>query len=185
MSTRGFLGFVAEGHETITYVHFDAYPSGLGADVLRFARSVTDWDAVKRQAAAIVHIDADVPPTPEQCTALERFADHEVGGKDPSPDAEWYRLLRHTQGDPAALLEAGHAAHDPAWPGDSLFCEWGYLLDLDAGVLEVYGGFQKRPHTGGRFSDRKCRDGYHPVRRVASWLLTELPDDAALDALES
>ncbi|AZM51831.1 hypothetical protein DMA15_03870 [Streptomyces sp. WAC 01529] len=181
MGTRGFIGFVAEGRETIVYNHWDSYPSGLGLDVLHFARSVTDWDAAKQQAAALVHIDPDVPPTEEQKVLLKRWEDPDVGGAGDG----WYQLLRGTQGDPAAILAAGHAEHDPDWPGSSLFCEWGYLLDLDARVLEVYEGFQEEPHSAGRFADRPGCDGYTPVKLVASWPLRELPEDDALLACEN
>ncbi|MEU9333184.1 hypothetical protein AB0D49_08460 [Streptomyces sp. NPDC048290] len=179
MSTRGFLGFLADGRETITYVHHDAYPSGLGADALAWARGVTDWDTVRKQAAELVHIDADVRPTPEQYTALAQYADPTVGAKDkPEPEEEWYRLLRRTLGDPAASLAGGHAAHNPDWPGDSLWCEWGYLIDCDERRFEVYAGLQTAPRAG-RFAGRATnpRSGYHAVKLLVSWPLDGLPDD--------
>jgi hypothetical protein len=177
MSTRGFLGFIANGRETITYVHYDAYPGALGADVLKWARTVTDWDAVRQQAANLVHIDGDVTPTPEQYEALAPYAKQ---GADPEtePGEEWYRLLYATFGDPAATLAAGHSPHAPEWPGDSVWCEWGYLIDCDEKRFEVYQGFQTRPHEG-RFADRPAneRSGYYPVKLLNSWPLDALPDD--------
>jgi hypothetical protein len=178
MSTRGFLGFVANGRETITYVHFDAYPGALGADVLKWARTVTDWNAVREQAAALVHIDGDVMPTPEQRAALAQYEKPNAGGSKDDPGEEWYRLLHGTFGDPAATLACGLAPHAPEWPGDSVWCEWGYLIDCDAKTFEVYQGFQTRPHKG-RFADRPAneRSGYYPVKLYASWPLDALPDD--------
>jgi hypothetical protein len=178
MSTRGFLGFVADQHETITYVHYDAYPGGLGADVLKWARTVTDWDTVRQQAAALIHIDGDIMPTPEQLAALAPYAQEGVGGAKDDPGEEWYRLLHGTFGDPAATLAAGHAPHSPDWPGDSVWCEWGYLIDCDEKRFEVYKGFQTIAHKG-RFSGRKTssRSGYQPVKLHRSWPLDALPDD--------
>jgi hypothetical protein len=177
MSTRGFLGFVANGHETITYVHFDAYPGGLGADTLAWARAVTDWDTVRQQAAAIVHIDGDVMPTDEQRAALTEYAKPDAAPKS-DPGEEWYRLLYGTFGNPGATLAAGLAPHTPDWPGDSLYCEWGYLIDCDAKTFEVYKGFQQGPSKG-RFADRETHptSGYTPVKLRASWPLDALPDD--------
>jgi hypothetical protein len=179
MSTRGFLGFVANEHETITYVHHDAYPSGLGADVLTWARTVTDWDTVRQQAANLVHIDGGVMPTAEQREALAQYAQPGVGGSKDDPGEEWYRLLHGTFGDAAATLAAGLAPHDPDWPGDSLYCEWGYLVDCDAKTFEVYRGFQEGP-VKGRFADRATHptSGYRPVKLYRSWPLDALPDDA-------
>lgn len=176
MGTRGFVGFVADAKETITYNQFDSYPDHLGVNVLNWARSVGDWQATKGQAAALVHVSDDVPPTPEQIEALRGYANTSVSTKELT---EWYVLLRETHGSPADILVAGHAVHAPEWPGDSLFCEWGYLVDMDAGVLEVYQGFQTRPHKSGRFHDRPrpTHSEYYPVRRVASWPLSELPSD--------
>lgn len=178
MSTRGFLGFVADERETITYVHYDAYPSALGADVLKWARSVTDWDAVREQAAKLIHIDGETMPTEEQRAALAQYADPRPGGSKDDPGEEWYRLLHRTFGDPAATLAAGYAPHSPDWPGDSVWCEWGYLIDCDEKRFEVYQGFQTAPHKG-RFSGRETnpRSGYQAVKLLTAWPLTSLPDD--------
>lgn len=187
MGTRGMLGFVADGKETITYKQFDSYPAGLGADVLEWARAITDWDAVKVQAAAIVHVDdATAPPTVDQEANLLTLANYTVnthtiadseGYAVPRDTPSWYQVLHRTQGEPAAILRAGHAVHVPEWPGDSLFCEWGYVVDMDAMVLEVYTGFQRSPHTSGRFADRKTDPSYYPIKLVATWPLTGLPTD--------
>ena len=177
MSTRGFLGFVANEHETIVYAPFDAYPSGLGADVLKWARTVTDWDTVRQQAAALVHVEGDVMPTAEQAAALAEYAKPDTA-PEADPAEEWYRLLYKTFGNPALTLAAEHAPHFPDWPGDSLYCEWGYLIDLDEKRFELYQGFQTRPHKG-RFASRSAneRSGYYPVKLLVSWPLDELPDD--------
>lgn len=186
MGTRGFLGFVANDRETIIYNHCDSYPAGLGVAVLNYARSISDMDAAKREAAAIVHVSDETPPTDEQVEALHRFANLSVGERKGRPD--WYQLLRETQGNPDAILDAGHAEHNPDWPADSLFCEWGYLIDFDRGSFEVYQGFQTSPHDSGRFHGRKAQGargrGYFPVRLVASYSLDALPSNERLTALD-
>ena len=65
-----------------------------------------------------------------------------------------HRLLRGTQGKPGKILRAGYYEDAKEFPLDSLFCEWGYLVDLDAGTLEVYRGFQKSSPTEGRWAGR-------------------------------
>lgn len=44
MSTRGLIGFVADGELKGSYVHYDMYPSGVGADALKLARILADED---------------------------------------------------------------------------------------------------------------------------------------------
>lgn len=199
MGTRGFVGFVADEKETYVYNHFDSYPSGLGIDVLEFARTVNTWDVpdpwavVKSQASRLKHIDETVPPTEEDIRALAPWTNLSVSERSTS---DWYCLTRETQGNIGAILASGYASNDPHFPYDSLFCEWGYLLDLDRGVLEVYEGFQDKPHSAGRFAERaalslevaniaEARNGYGPVALVATFNLTDVPSDADMIALES
>lgn len=187
MSTRGALGFVADGTEKITYNHSDSYPSGLGINVLTWLRGEHPGYIV-RKVQALQVVDGDTKPTPEQIEALRPYANANVSTGSLE---EWYVLLRETQGRPAAILDAGYLVDGSDFPLDSLFCEYAYVVDTDAGVFEAYEGFQHEPHTDGRFATRERRSAdvaqetsalgnrYYPARLVASWPLTELPDDAA------
>lgn len=71
-----------------------------------------------------------------------------------------------------------------AFAADSLFCEYGYVIDLDRRVFEVYEGFQTAPHDQGRFTrsdvpEPSYRGGprYYPIKLAVSWPLDELPSD--------
>jgi len=174
MGTRGFIGIVVDGTEKIGYNHFDSYPSGLGVAVLRFAASVdTTTGDLARNLRVVTDDDM---PTAEDVERLAPYANTNVGGRAATPD--WYQLLRETQGDMAAILQAGviQDAHD--FPCDSLFAEWGYLIDIDAQTFEAYQGFQHEPHDKGRFADRGgVKDGYYPCALRASWPLAVLPSE--------
>jgi hypothetical protein len=187
MGTRGFVTFVAGGTEKTAYNHFDSYPSGLGAEVLGWLHAARDsLDAVRDRVVALRVVDPQSTPSAEDIERLRKYAQEQVssGRLD-----EWYVLLRETQGDPHAMLEAGVIEDASDFPIDSLFAEYGYVVDLDAESFEVYEGFQERPHSRGRFADRGKRGSvtgdYYPVALVKSWPLADLPTcDDFVAALE-
>lgn len=187
MGTRGFITFVVGGAEKTTYNHSDSYPEGLGLDTLRWLRTVvSDLDGLREQASQLRVVDPTSIPTEEDQRRLAEFANTSVsnGRLD-----EWYVLLRRTQGEPGEMLRAGVIEDASEFPLDSLFAEWGYVVDLDVERFEVYRGFQHHPHDKGRFAAHSPRDDryggpYYPVALVASWPLAELPSDDDLRAVE-
>lgn len=194
MGTRGFITFVADGQEKTAYNHWDSYPEGLGSKVLSFLVSQQGLDNVAVQARALRVVSPDSKPTAEDIERFSKFswtkAEH-GGDADLRKGQEWYDLLHETQGNVALILEAGVIEDASGFPCDSLFAEWGYVIDFDAGAFEVYRGFQKARHKDGRFAGREVTDHsasvgtYYPVRRVASWRLSDLPSkDAFLAELE-
>jgi hypothetical protein len=180
MSTRGFVGFVADGQEKITYNHYDSYPRGIGAYVLRWLSSA-DRGTARALARSLRVVSQACPPTDEDIARLTLYCNPDVdGGSDrPTRRPTWYQLLHKTQGDPALILAAGVLEDASDFPYDSLWAEWGYLIDFDAGMFEVYRGFQGQPHTAGRFARPQPRDGYYPVALAACWPLEALPTEAA------
>lgn len=189
MSTRGFISFTANGETKTAYNQHDSYPDGLGLDFLGWARSADLSDAAA-SAAALRVVDSKSDPSDEDVENLRRFADFSVDAMTWNGSAyvertrpSWYQLLRTTQGDPAAMLAAGVIGDGSTFPADSLFAEWGYVVDFDAQVLEVYVGFQQESHSEGRFaSSTPNGGGYYPVRLVKAWPLSDLPDDGAFIA---
>lgn len=180
MGTRGFLGFVIDGQEKVAYNHWDSYPDGLGNDILTWLRSaVADRDSVIEKARALRVVPEHSTPAAEDIEALKGYADISVGSRGLD---NWYVLLRRTQGDMALILEAGVIEDASDFVKDSLWAEWGYIVDLDALRFEVYRGFQQAPHSDGRFANRgpvvhALTGSYYPVALVASWPLNELPTE--------
>lgn len=153
MGTRGLSGFVIDGEVKVQYQQFDSYPSGVGADVVAAIQSgkITP-DAVR----SIELVEGDSKPTPAQVERLKGYANT---GVSTGSLEEWYVLLRETQGDLLAMIEAGHMIDSSEFAADSLFCEWAYLVNLDTNALEVYRGFQKdRDAVKGRFADLDSRE---------------------------
>lgn len=175
MSTRGFVGFVADGTEKIAYNHYDSYPGGLGLDVLRWLReAATDLASLRQQVIGLRVVDWDSTPSREDIQRLRRFANPNVGQQTVE---DWYVLLRETWGDPAAMLRAGVIADSSDFPLHP-FAKWGYLVNLDEGTFEVYERYDT-PSGKGRFADRVGVDNCEPIALFASWPLADLPDDDA------
>lgn len=193
MGTRGIIGLVIDGEVKATYNHFDSYPEALGAKMLAFAASLTvRMDRVIEQARALRLVTDDDPI--EEGVRIRASArgliDRNVGariGADNAIDTSenWYQLLRNAQGDLDAYLDLGVMEDSVAFADDSLFCEWGYLIDLDRKRFETYRGFVTTPHTDGRFGkgDSKPADWepryasdkfYYPIRLLMDYRLDSL-----------
>lgn len=214
MGTRGALGIIVNETEKIAYNHFDSYPSGLGVEVLKWIRGVTEgnrWNEVRGLAEALRVIDDDTPATPGQILELRAYTNWHVnqysmagppGDSLPTEDVEWYNLLHATQGDLEMTLACGYLLDGHTFPLDSLFCEWGYIIDLDASVLEVYRGFQKTLPKAGRWKGRPTKSedeqnytehlaytaklGCEPSRpRRSEYKAIELVDSWPLDGVPS
>lgn len=153
MGTRGVLGFRQNGKDKLTYSHFDSYPSWLGNIVNDSLREVlTDrkrgikW--LEKKVASLKMVEEEIPPTEAQIAKLCKYLNLNVSTESKK---DWYCLLRDTQGDFVEILNAGLAIDYSDFILDSLFCEWGYIINLDTKKLEVYKGFQKTTHQKGRY----------------------------------
>lgn len=193
MGTRGFITFVVDGEEKTSYQQFDSYPDGVGLTVLRFLRNdvcanPTNVHRLVNAARALRVVTEADEVTPADVEALKLWTNGNVSKRlEPGELPDWYQLTRESQGNPGEILRCGVLLDAAEFPRDSLFAEWGYVIDLDEHDLEVYVGFQTKPHNVGRFADREPLNGepdyehrttvYYPVKRIAAWPLDELPTD--------
>lgn len=130
MGTRGLMAFTYDGKTKAMYNHWDSYPSGLGKDIAKWIKTANIPDAIFK-FERLRKVDPDVPPTEGQKMLLESYADLNVSSR--SLD-DWYVLLRETQGDPQATLNARYYMDGTDIGGQ----EYGYNIDLTRQVLEVY-----------------------------------------------
>lgn len=195
MGTRGLMGVRIDGQDKLAYVHFDAYPGGLGATILEQLKDSTagalegvdgrdplaEWRGLAR---ALRLVNENTPPTHLEIDVLRPYADTSLGAKRLD---DWYCLTRRLQGDLHETLLAGIMLDAGDFAADSLHCEWAYIVNLDADKLEAYRGFQKEPHERGRFAALPPRDeagrkqmfgyAYYPIALVAEFDLNALPDE--------
>lgn len=180
MGTRGILGFRIDSTDKLAYNHFDSYPSGLGTTIQRWLRE-SSLDDVKAQVRALRVVAADTKPSPEDIEALQPWTNLNVSSQCTQ---DWYCLLHNTQGDPGATLQAGVIVDSASFVADSLFCEWAYVVNFDDSAIEVYRGFQKAPHSDGRYAAETADRGYYPIALVRVIPFSDLPgfEMASLEA---
>jgi len=169
MGTRGLTAVYHDGsYRVAQYGQWDHYPEGQGLTVLDFcAANLTTPD--KRQAFATclnkVRFSTDegelrstrtIPGTP--------YASRDHG-------AGILGLIQEAQGEVVLFNHIDFA-------GESLFCEWAYVVDLDKATLEVFKGFNKTPlDPSERFASIAKKSDYEPVRLVGSFSLDALPSE--------
>lgn len=185
MGTRGFVCFAVDGQLKTAYNHYDSYPSSLGIAILEWLRKATTNPAELRKSLQELRVISR-GETPSQAD-IERLAPWTDLSVSDRSTQDWYCLLRKTQGHPAAIVTAGVIEDASDFPADSLFAEWGYVVDVDGdGMFEVYRGFQQQPHRQGRFASSTANStGYYPVKLIAQWPLSSLPSDRAMIRLEN
>ena len=193
MGTRNLICVVQGGEYRVAqYSQWDGYPSGQGQGIVEFLLRPGTVKALKQAALRVRHL-----------TREEVKARWDTAGLDESQFLSKYARagVMHLDRDCGAkILDYLIKATEPEvymsleFAGDSLFCEYAYVVDLDADRLEIYRGFCKAPTTGERFSgferfqDEHTRaSGYAAVRFWKSFafgdlsLLTmqQLEDEAA------
>lgn len=180
MSTRGVVGFVADGKWYVMYNHMDSYPSELGMTVLEFCKTIDDWDDLKEKVKKIELVNDGDAPTPEQSSLYEGYASEKKSDN-------WYDLLRQLQNGrilyEIAVGNVKHMTDDHIFMAYSLHCEWGYVIDLDEMALHVYKGRNEEKPNPMRFNflpddidPNKEEDGFYPVKLLHSYNLKKLPE---------
>lgn len=173
MASRGFVGFVADQTEKIAYNHYDSAPDGVGLIVLGWLRTASKAPDVLRERVVALQVVTSGRPNKDDIERYGKYADPYVS----SHVITWVELLWKTQGDPEAMLRAGVIDDASSYPVAYSECEWGYIVDLDTQVFEVYRGRQVAPHNRGRFATRPHPDDHYPAALVTGWRFDQLPSD--------
>lgn len=148
MGTRGIIGFKTTDKNVIIYNHFDSYPSGLGADVMKWianrVQKVGYDDFIgqtKQQVRSMVAV-GDSAPTESQILKCQKSGIVNLTVSERST-SDWYCLLREAQGDIEKTLEVGFYEDASEFFNEGrhfLGCEYGYVLNLETDELEFYDG---------------------------------------------
>lgn len=177
MSTRGAYGFYKNGVDKITYNHYDSYFSGLGEEIVNFCRNTTIED-MNKIFDKIILVKEDDKPTIEDMENYVGFSNLKVGEQTLQ---DWYCLLRDTQGNLEEYKKENvkHMIDNKEFLGNSLFCEYAYIINLTTNKLEIYTGFNKRPTKNryAKYRDLENNSGYYECKLVHSFDLTDIPEN--------
>lgn len=168
MGTRHLHCAVIDGeYKVAQYGQWDGYPSGQGTDLLEILRGV-NLDYLKKTIKNCQYL------TEDEIKVIDDDLDWKVTYPYLSRDtgAQIYRFINDNNG--LKLVNKLKFA------ADSLFCEWAYVIDFDKNTLEVYRGFNEIALTEADrffFLNEFREKNYHPVKLVATFDLTNLPND--------
>ena len=185
MGTRHLIAVQLDvGEKIAQYGQWDGYPEGQGINVLHFLRDEMDEDVFKRAVRNSSYID------PKELMKLWEKYGMRSDGLVTMDDAERMKKAhpeysRDTGAKILNLIQSKPAGmklnNNIGFAADSLFCEWAWAIDFDAGTFEAFEGFnQSGPlEEGDRFFflNPLAEDGYYPVKKVAEWPLDSLPSD--------
>jgi hypothetical protein len=163
-----------EEYKVAQYSQFDGYPRGNGYNVVKFlTRFDFDINHFKRK------IDNLTYWTEEELNLL----DESIKNNDITDvETKYPELSRELGPDIFDFIYNGNITKvfkHMGFVGSSLFCEWGWSINLDSGCLDCFRGFQKEPLTKEQpfyFIQEKMdkNDKYYPIKLICSIPFDEL-----------
>lgn len=207
MGTRHLIAVMSGGEYKIAqYGQWDGYPEGQGVTVWEFCKNRLDLD-VRRKAFVEKLTRCRWATDDELKAAAEKAAPGRSDGwMTMEQAAEFNRLMpfmsRDIGGKILAMVDDSDAkeillSNSISFAGDSLFCEFAYVVDLDKKSFECFKGFNHaKLDEGERFArapldeeaneKRDASDRYDPVKLVRAFSLDDLPttEKAFLEAME-
>ena len=177
MSTRGLYGLRKNGIDKTFYHHCDSYPDYLGYNIAEFIRE-TSIEELHQIYDGIILVGetSKVYPDQLQWCLDARIINLNLGTQSTN---DWYCLLRDLQGNlpmvKKLVKETGkcYMMDDHEFILDSLYCEYGYIINLDDETLEFFKGFQGRADTNNRYGTDML-NGYYPCKIILAIPLREI-----------
>ena len=168
MGTRGAYGFLKDGKHKVTYNHYDSYPSYLGTEIMKYLQKVwiecdNDENKMNKRLSKVMRstkmVNQNKAPTKKDFNKMaEMWAQLSKEDRDlfdlgeERTKSEYYALLRPLQGNLELLEQFTMMNEGASFLGDSLFCEWAYIINLNTNELEIYTGFNHNKDARGRYA---------------------------------
>lgn len=173
MGTRNLTAVYSDGdYKVAQYGQWDGYPSGQGRTVLDFLRKV-NIDTFKQKLSNVYFRSQSEL---EACDEILAKSHKEVSDIYPE-------LSRDTGAEILGIIYNSTTTvglkNKINFAGDSLFCEWAYVIDLDKMTFEVYAGFntENLSETDRFYCLTNQDEEYKPVKKVACFSLNSLPSE--------
>lgn len=168
MGTRHLIMVVKDRITKVAqYGQFDGYPEGQGIYILNFLKNI-DINRFNIAVEKLRWLSKDeLANIQSKHNYIEEYPYLKF-----TYSAKILELIYYKNGKLALENEEMFAA--------SVFCEWGYVIDLDANTFEVYKGFnQKKLNDGDRFFSfmKYSENGYYPIKLAVSFNLYDLPEE--------
>jgi len=183
MGTRNLTVVMLDQKPVVAqYGQWDGYPKGQGYTVLEFLRKVK-LDKFKEKLKNVRFVDETDEKEIKEFLESIGCPDGWMTSEQSAKYHEKYPYMSRDHG--AKILDLimkskGEVLLNNSidFAGDSLFCEWAYLIDLDNNTLECYSGFNKEPLTEDqRFKDSPIEKDteYLPIKCLKKYPLDNLP----------
>jgi hypothetical protein len=201
MGTRNLTMVISKGETKVAqYGQWDGYPSVQGYNILQFLRTLgTDKTAkeellkehkesgwARDNAKQFLKLkNLSIKNFKESLDSISFFTEKEVDViYEDSENSFKQRPYLSRDFASEILWEISKGNVDKLiskeeFAGESLFCEWAYVVDLDKNTFEVYKGFNTKPinETERFFYLQKEDEEYKPVTLLKSYDLNDLPTD--------
>ena len=173
MSTRGAIGFRKNNSDKLTYNHYDSYPSGLGEEIVDFIKNTSIEEMNKLfDELKLINLDYDMQKgclklNQQEIDILKFFIadERQIYGLNDCIEEYLYRLNNNPLFYYKHESSIKEMVDNNSFIKDSLFCEYGYIINLDTNKLEIWKGFQKKPDSNNRYGVENV-DGYYPCKMI-------------------
>lgn len=199
MGTRNLTMVISKGETKVAqYGQWDGYPSVQGANILNFLTFLgtdknskdkilkenkeNDWARNNvKEFLKLKNLSIEI--FKESLESLSFFSQEELNLIDEDYEKTLKQrpyLSRDVAGDILWQIAEGKVdklISQEAFAGDSLFCEWAYVVDLDKNTFEVYKGYNTNriDETERFFYLQKEEEEFKPVTLLKSYDLNNLP----------
>lgn len=185
MGTRHLVAVMIDGeYKVAQYGQWDGYPECQGLDILRFLSKEIKKDKFVDNIQRAKFLTPD--DTKNILNELGANNDFKNISREMS-DNYFKRLPLLSRNLGAKVLVGIQNSNDDIFlenniefAGDSLFCEYAYVIDFDKNTFEVYEGFNKKPLLeSDRFYNYPVDDDseYFPVKLLACFDMDNLPSE--------